>query len=70
MQLNIISAITNRLLTIDEAATYLGLSKLTMYAWINKRKIECVKVGRIVRFREQTLEKWIEKNAVKPRQAA
>jgi excisionase family DNA binding protein len=57
---------TSRLLKIDEAAAYLGVSPLTVYDWISKRKIEHVKVGRLVRFKESTLEKWIEKNTVKP----
>jgi excisionase family DNA binding protein len=60
------STTTNRLLTPDEAAAYLGISKLTMYEWISKRKIEYVKVGRLVKFRERTLEQWIEKHTVKP----
>lgn len=60
------STTTNRLLTLDETAAYLGVSKLTMYEWVNKRKIEYIKVGRLVKFREQTLERWLERNTVKP----
>ncbi len=60
------STTTNRLLTLEETAAYLGVSKLTMYEWVNKRKIEYIKVGRLVKFRERTIEQWIEKHTVKP----
>ncbi len=59
---------TKRLLTIPEAAAYLGLSKLTLYEWVSQRKIEYIKVGRLVKFDQRQLERWIEKHTVKVRQ--
>ncbi len=56
---------TKRLLTISEAAAYLGLSKLTLYEWVSQRKIEYVKVGRLVKFDQRQLERWIEKHTIK-----
>ena len=56
-----------RLLTVDEAAAYLGLSKLTVYDWISQRKIEYVKIGRLVKFEQRVLDKWIDLHTVKPR---
>jgi excisionase family DNA binding protein len=56
---------TKRLLTITEAATYLGLSKLTLYEWVSQRKIEYVKVGRLVKFDQRQLERWIDKHTIK-----
>lgn len=64
---------TKRLLTVDETAAYLGISKLTVYDWISKRKIQYVKVGRLVKFDLQTLDKWIDQQTVKaiqPQKAA
>ncbi len=58
---------TKRLLTVTETAAYLGLSKLTIYDWVSKRKIQYVKVGRLVKFDLNTLDKWIDQNTVKPR---
>lgn len=58
---------TKRLLTVDETAAYLGISKLTVYDWISQGKIEVIKLGRVVRFKEATLEKWIDKHTVKIR---
>lgn len=54
------------LLTVNQAAAHLGVSPLTVYDWVSSRKIEYVKVGRLVRFRAQTLDRWIEKQTVKP----
>ncbi len=56
-----------KLLTLDEAASYIGLSRLTMYEWVSKRKIEYVKVGRLVKFKQHALDAWIEKHTVKSR---
>jgi excisionase family DNA binding protein len=66
-------AATKQLLTVDEAAAYLGISKLTVYDWISKRKIQYVKVGRLVKFDLQTLDKRIDQQTVKaiqPQKAA
>ena len=66
-------AATKQLLTVDETAAYLGISKLTVYAWISKRKFQYVKVGRLAKFDLQTLDKWIDQQTVKaiqPQKAA
>lgn len=49
----------------EEASTYLGLAKQTLYDWIYKRKIEYVKISRLVFFKKETLDKLIETNTVK-----
>ena len=58
---------TKRLLTVDETAAYLGISKLTVYDWISQKKIEYVKIGRLVKFDQRVLDKWIDQHTVKPR---
>ena len=57
----------SRLLTMDEASEYLGISKLTLYGWVSARKLGFVKVGRLVKFKQQDLDKWIDQHTVKPR---
>lgn len=50
-----------RLLTIEEASEYLGISKKTLYKWVHERKIPYVKIGRkCLRFDIEKLNKWIE----------
>lgn len=57
----------NNLLTIDEAAKYLGISKLTLYGWVSARKLGHVKMGRLVKFKQAQLDAWIDQHTVKPR---
>ncbi len=57
----------SRLLTMDETSEYLGISKLTLYGWVSARKLGFVKVGRLVKFKQQDLDKWIDQHTVKAR---
>lgn len=54
----------NRLLTVAEAAEYFGTSERFPRRLIAERRIEFIKVGRHVRFREETLQAFVEANAV------
>ena len=60
----------NNLLTIDEAAKYLGISKLTLYGWVSARKVGFIKVGRLVKFKQAHLDTWIEQHTIKPRRVS
>lgn len=55
---------TSTLLTIEQTADYLGVSKLTVYDWVSQRKITHIKVGRLVKFRQAHLDAWLEKHTV------
>lgn len=55
-----------RLLTVAEAAAYLGLAKLTIYDWVSQRKIRHVKVGRLTRFKQQDLDSWVAAHTIMP----
>ena len=59
-----------KLLTIGEASEYLGISKLTLYGWVSARKVGFVKVGRLVKFKQEHLDRWIDQHTVKARPAA
>jgi excisionase family DNA binding protein len=48
------------LLTVDEAAAYLKLKPPTMRAWVLKRKVGVVRLGRSVRLRKTELDLLIE----------
>ena len=47
----------SKLLTMDEASEYLGISKLTLYGWVSARKLGFIKVGRLVKFRQEHLDR-------------
>jgi len=49
-----------RLLSVEEAAKYLGVQKSTIYSWAWRRKIPSVKMGRRLLFDQQDLDRMIE----------
>jgi excisionase family DNA binding protein len=57
-------------LTIEQAAEYLNVTVRCIRSWIQLNKIEHVKVVKEIRFRKEYLDKWIEKQTVKVKQAS
>jgi excisionase family DNA binding protein len=55
-----------RLINIQEAAQYTGLSPHTIYTMVSQRRIPFVKVGRLVKFDVGLLDAWIKQNTVMP----
>jgi excisionase family DNA binding protein len=51
-----------RLLTVDEAAEFLGLARNTVYINARAGLIPCFKVGAAVRFDLDELKSWLESN--------
>lgn len=56
----------DKLLTIDELAEVLSLKKSTIYQWVHLGLIPHMKVGRLLRFRERDIEKWLSSKQVEP----
>jgi len=54
-----------RLLNIDQAASFLGVEKQTLYKWVCQRSIPFVKCGRLTRFDIKELNVWIAKSTFK-----
>ena len=50
------------LMTLDEVATYLRLSKDTVYRMVQSGRIPAAKVGTQWRFRKPEVEQWLESN--------
>ena len=50
---------TDRLLTVEEAAEYLGVSAYTMREWARQGKVPAVRLGRYWRFLESSLAGWL-----------
>lgn len=58
----------SRLLAVEEAAERLGVKPATIRSWILRReKIEVVKVGRLVRITEKSIDQFIDNNTIPPR---
>ena len=53
---------TDSLLTPSEAAAYIGVTENTLSVWrcVGRYNIQFVKVGRLVKYRKQDLDSWIE----------
>jgi len=57
-----------KLLTVEQTAEHLGVKPATIRSWILKReKIEVVKVGRLIRIKESSIQKLIDENTIAPR---
>jgi excisionase family DNA binding protein len=50
-------------LTIDELAEYLKVSKSTLYKLVQAGKVPGQKVGKHWRFRRATIDKWLDARA-------
>ncbi|MEW6386326.1 MAG: helix-turn-helix domain-containing protein [Thermodesulfobacteriota bacterium] len=55
------------LLSVIEAARFLGISPYTLRSWISMRKVDFVKLGRRTLFRPSDLKKLIQKGLVEAR---
>lgn len=55
-----------RLISIKEAALYLGVSVHTLYAMVSQRRVPYAKVGSLVKFDVELLDRWIKQNTVMP----
>jgi excisionase family DNA binding protein len=58
----------SKLLAIEQVAERLGVKPATIRSWILRReKLEVVKVGRLVRITEGSIEKFIDENTIPPK---
>jgi excisionase family DNA binding protein len=54
------------LLSVNQAAAYLGLSVFTLRTWVSQQKISFIKLGRRVLFRLEDLDLFVASHAVNP----
>ena len=59
-----------RLLSTEDAATYLGLARATIYKMVMERSIPFTKVGSRVLFQRSRLLRFVEDRTVEPRPGA
>ncbi len=45
--------------SVEEIAAHLGVSKETIYRWVEKEKIPAHKVGRQWKFRVSEVDEWV-----------
>ena len=52
------------LISIQQAAEYLGITVGTIYQWRSQHKIPYIKVGRRVKFKKEQLDQWLTERTV------
>jgi len=55
---------SNRLLSVEELAAYLGVPKKTVYGCWRQWGLRGYRVGRYLRFRERHVEEWLQTREV------
>ncbi len=54
----------DKIMGIKEAAELLGVKIDTLYSWVYLRKIEHIKVGRLVKFKQSTIDNFVRTHTV------
>lgn len=52
--------ITDRWLSVQEIAQYLGISKETVYRWLDLKKIPAHKIGKQWKFKTSEVDNWVQ----------
>lgn len=50
-----------RWLSVEEIASHLGVSKETVYRWLDRRKIPAHRVGKLWKFQAWEVDEWVRK---------
>jgi excisionase family DNA binding protein len=51
---------TNEVMTIDELAAYVKVSKSTLYKLVQNGKVPGQKIGKHWRFRREAIDRWLD----------
>lgn len=46
-------------LSVEQIASHLGVSKETIYRWLDRQKIPASRVGKLWRFRASDVDEWV-----------
>lgn len=58
----------SHLLNVQEVAIRLGIKPATVRAWILRRKIEFVRVGRAIRIKAEVIDQFVANNTIPSRE--
>ena len=50
---------SDRWLSVEEIATHLGVSRDTVYTWVNEKGMPAHKVGKLWKFKATEIDAWI-----------
>ncbi|MEN6520931.1 MAG: helix-turn-helix domain-containing protein [Armatimonadota bacterium] len=49
----------DRWLSVEEIATYLGVTRDSVYRWVDSKKMPGHRVGRRWKFRQEEVDEWV-----------
>ena len=52
--------IDDRWLSVDEICKYLGVSKDTVYRWIDRQGMPAHRLGRLWKFKKSEVDEWVK----------
>jgi excisionase family DNA binding protein len=52
-------AMDDRWMSVEEMASYLGVSKDTVYTWVSDKRMPGHKVGRFWKFKRAEVDSWV-----------
>ncbi len=56
----------DRWLSVEEIAAHLGVSKESVYRWLDTQKIPAHRVGRLWRFSKTEVDAWVVRDGASP----
>jgi excisionase family DNA binding protein len=57
----------NHIISIKELSLYLGIKEKTLYAKLAAKEIPHYKIARLVRFKKEEIDRWIEEKKIVPK---
>lgn len=52
-------SLSDRWLSVQEIAAYLGVSKDTVYDWVSDKRMPAHKVVRLWKFKQEEVDEWV-----------
>lgn len=57
----------DRWLSVEEIAGYLGVSKDTIYTWIDAKDMPAQRLGRLWKFKRDEVDRWVKSGGASDR---